>query len=101
MGVHQGVTYDDTLRITSGRTSDSCGAWLTSILGEQNIFGFEVCMDHLVAVQEDQASHNVESNQVPLAAGNTRHNIRDNPCRPARMEAMPSMIKPSMLQAYH
>lgn len=48
------------------------GLWLTGILGEQDILGFEVSMDHLVAVQEDQAANNIQRNQVALATSNTR-----------------------------
>ncbi len=44
------------------------GMKLTSILGEQHILSFQVSMDDLVAVEEDQTADDVQRNQVTLAA---------------------------------
>lgn len=49
--------------------------WLTSVLSEQDILGLEVSMDHLIAVQEHQASDDVQRHQVTLTA--TTHNTPD------------------------
>ncbi len=42
---------------------------LTSILGEQHILSFQISMDDLVAVEEDQTADDVQCNQMALAAG--------------------------------
>ncbi len=42
---------------------------LTSVLGEQHILSFQISMDNLVAVEEDQTADDVQCNQVALAAG--------------------------------
>ena len=48
--------------------------WLTSILGEEDILGLEIGMDDLVAVQEDQATDDVQSYQMTLTAS-THHTL--------------------------
>ena len=57
---------------------------LTSILGEQHILSFQISVDDLIAVKENQTADDVQCNQVALAAG--QHHTISTQCRQRRKE---------------
>lgn len=63
-----------TERLEGSKTAVTVSVRLTSVLGEQHILGLEICMNHLVAVQEDQATDDVQGHQMTLTAS-TQHTL--------------------------